>query len=185
MNPVRRIFPTNSKQYLAARSLVMWWRRLKTGIHAVDSTFYMASGSQISNDLVAGKYSYIGAQCLIGAKVHLGNYVMLADRVAIVGADHIFAKPGIPVIFSGRPEMPSTVIEDDVWVGHGATVLAGVRISRGAIIAAGAVVTRNVPAYEIHGGVPARKIKDRFPSIQDRQTHDLMLAAPPTRGSYC
>jgi acetyltransferase-like isoleucine patch superfamily enzyme len=53
------------------------------------------------------------------------------------------------------------VIEDDVWIGHGATVLKGVRIGRGAVVAAGAVVTRNVEPYTVVGGVPARLIGRR------------------------
>ena len=56
------------------------------------------------------------------------------------------------------------VVEDDVWIGHGATILSGVRIGQGAIIAAGAVVTKDVPPYAIVGGVPARTIKYRFPT---------------------
>ena len=185
MNPIRLVFPTNSRQYFAIRSILMFFRRMKAGLYSVDSTFYMASGSHISNDLVAGKYSYIGPYCMIGPKVCLGNYVMLAPRVAVVGGDHVFAKPGVPIIFSERPEMPSTIIEDDVWVGYGATLMAGVKIGRGAVVAAGAVVTKDVPPYEIHGGVPARKIRERFESMQDRELHDRMLAAVPVRGVYC
>lgn len=54
-------------------------------------------------------------------------------------------------------------IEDDVWIGYGATILSGVKIGQGAVIAAGAVVTRDVPPYAIAGGVPAKVIKWRFP----------------------
>jgi virginiamycin A acetyltransferase len=56
------------------------------------------------------------------------------------------------------------VIEDDAWIGHNAILLPGCKhVGRGAIVGAGAVVSRNVGAYEIVAGVPARKIKDRFP----------------------
>ena len=122
---------------------------------------------------------------MIGPKVHIGHYVMFAPGVTVVGGDHIFTIPGTPMIFSGRPEMPSTFIEDDSWIGYGATLMAGVRICRGAIVAAGAVVTKDIPAYEIHGGIPAKKIGVRFQNIQDRQLHDSMLAKPPKRGFYC
>ena len=55
------------------------------------------------------------------------------------------------------------ILEDDVWIGDGATVLSGVRIGQGAVVAAGAVVNKDVPPYAIVGGVPARVIKYRFP----------------------
>jgi acetyltransferase-like isoleucine patch superfamily enzyme len=110
---------------------------------------------------------------------------MIGPRVSIVGADHIYDKPGIPIIFSGRPELNPTIIEQDVWIGCGAILIAGVRIGRGAIVAAGAVVTKNIPAYEIHGGVPAKRIADRFANERDRAIHDRMLSQPPKQGEYC
>ena len=54
------------------------------------------------------------------------------------------------------------IVEDDVWIGYGATVMSGVRIGQGAVVAAGAVVTRDVPPYAVVGGVPAKTIKFRF-----------------------
>ena len=54
-------------------------------------------------------------------------------------------------------------VEDDVWIGYGATILSGVRIGQGAIVAAGAVVTKDVPPYAVVGGVPAKVMKYRFP----------------------
>jgi acetyltransferase-like isoleucine patch superfamily enzyme len=134
---------------------------------------------------VAEDFSFVGSGCLIGPKVHLGPYVMIGPRVVIVGGDHLYNRPGTPIIFSGRPEIGATLVEADAWVGCGATLMAGVRIGRGAIVAAGAVVTKDVPAYEIYGGVPAHKIGDRFPDPCDREAHDRMLALPPRRGEFC
>ena len=69
-----------------------------------------------------------------------------------------------------------TVIEDDVWIGHGVTIMAGVCIGRGAIVAAGAVVTKDVPRYTLVGGVPAKLIRERFDEAQQRE-HDAALDA--------
>jgi len=145
----------------------------------------MARGCRVASDLVAEEYSFINIGCNIGQLVRLGRYSMLAPYVNIAGNDHVISSPGVPIIFAGRPVPKSTIIEADVWVGIGATILAGVNIGRGAIVAAGAVVTKNVPPYEIHGGVPARKIRERFPSEADRERHDRMLTGPLVLEDYC
>lgn len=176
---------SSQKAYLGARRLVMVWRRWRSGLRDVHYSFYMASGSRVSPDLVAQEFSYIGPRALIYPKVTLGRYAILASDVKIIGKDHLFNKPGVPVIFSGRPDLPLTIIEDDVWVGCGAILITGVCIGRGSIIAAGAVVTKDIPPYEIHAGVPARKIGERFPRADDRELHDHMLTQPPIKGSFC
>ncbi len=88
------------------------------------------------------------------------------------------------MIFAGRPELLRTAIGDDVWIGFGATIMAGVRIGNGAIVGAGSVVTQDVPDYEIHVGIPNRCVAVRFEG-EDRQRHMEMLAAPATEGRYC
>ena len=163
----------------------MCYRRWRHGLKNVHKTFYVCAGCQVSKDLVAGEYSYIGPGCLIGAKVQLGPYVMIGPRVSIVGGDHVYDKPGTPIIFSGRPTLESTIIEADAWIGCGAILIAGVRVGRGAIVAAGAVVTKDVSAYEIHGGVPARKISERFADLSAREVHDRMLSDFPKAGEFC
>ena len=171
--------------YKLARQILMAYRRRRFGLRHVHPTFYMARGCRVASDLVAEEYSFINIGCNIGQHVLLGRYSMLAPYVNIVGNDHIISRPGVPTIFAGRPAPKPTIIESDVWVGIGATILAGFTIGRRAIVAAGAVVTKNIPAYAIHGGVPSRKIRERFPSDTDRQTHDRMLAGPPVLEDYC
>lgn len=109
-----------------------------------------------------GAHSYIGAECRLASEVQIGNFVMLASQVAIVGGDHRYDIVGTPAIESGRDVNHRVVIEDDVWVGHGAILMHGVRIGEGSIIAAGAVVTKDVAPYQIVGGVPARCLRMRF-----------------------
>jgi len=69
-------------------------------------------------------------------------------------------------LITGLPGRGDTVVGNDVWFGNGATVMPGVRIGHGAIIAAGAMVTRDVPDYGIVGGNPARLIRTRFDAAE-------------------
>ena len=170
---------------LAFRRERMRIKRFFYGLDFVHPTFYLAGAARISRDFQAGAYSFVNEGCRIGPRVKIGDYVMFAPRVVVTGSDHRFDIPGKPMIFSGRPEIAETVIESDVWVGCGSVIMSGVRIGRGSIIGANSVVTKDVPAYEIHGGVPARKIRDRFAEGSDRDIHDAMLAAPPSAGKFC
>jgi len=79
----------------------------------------------------------------------------------IYTSNHRFDRTDIPMIDQGNTEPKAVVIEDDVWIAARAIILPGVRIGKGAVIAAGAVVTKDVPPYTVVGGIPARKIKSR------------------------
>lgn len=124
------------------------------------------------NRVTIGNSVYVGKDVHIECNADIGDYVMIANRVALVGRhDHDFRAVGVPVRFSpwvGSTNPPSpfrdekVVIEADVWLGFGAVVLSGVRVGRGAIVAAGAVVTKSVEPYAIVGGNPARQIGRRF-----------------------
>lgn len=159
--------------------------RIRYGLRNVDPTFYLSGSAKVSSDFRAGPHSFVGAGCWIGPGVSIGAYTMIAPRVAFVGGDHATSLVGVPIVFSGRPEMHRTVVEDDVWIGFGAIILEGVTIGRGAIVAAGAVVTKSIPRYEIHGGVPARRIGYRFDSAADRAAHDAVLDGPIVNGRLC
>lgn len=168
-------------RYRIAKTLI---KRAAFRWNGVHPTAYLQGRSSVARDLIAGPYSFVGSGCLIGPKVIIGPYSMLAPRVAVVGADHCYDVPGRPMIFSGRPQLTVTHIGSDVWIGYGSIVLAGVRIGNGAIVAAGAVVTKDVPPYEVHGGIPARKIGERFESEADRILHEAMLLSPPRLGEF-
>ncbi len=150
----------------------------------VHPTFYLGGKADIANDFKAGPFSYAGRDCCICPRVSIGAYTYIAHEVTILGGDHTHDVPGVPIGFSGRPEMPYTIVEDDVWIGHRAIIFAGVKIGRGAIIGAGSVVTKDVPPYTIVAGVPAKKIGERFnANIEDRKKHDAMLNLPPSEGT--
>lgn len=109
-----------------------------------------------------GEYCYVGAGCYLDGDITIGAHSMLANNVAVVGGDHAFDRPGVTMRDGGREEWKPTVLGRDVWVGHGAIILNGVRIGDGAIVAAGSVVTRNVEAFSVVAGNPARHLKWRF-----------------------
>jgi maltose O-acetyltransferase len=96
----------------------------------------------------------------------MGSYVMIAPDVAFIGKMHRVDSVEVPMIAQGEVEVRQTVVEDDVWVGQRVVVLPGVKIGHGAIVGAGAVVTKDVPAYAVVGGVPARFIKYRAGSLE-------------------
>ena len=171
--------------YLKIRALRGGFRRIRYGLRHAHSTSYFGPNIVCANDLIVGEYAYIGTGCRIGPKVQIGAYTMLGPDVAIVGADHRYDLPGVPIIFSGRPEMKKTVIGKDVWCGGRSILMAGVRIGDASIIAAGSVVTKDVPPFEIYGGNPARRIGSRFLDPSKKKQHEEMLASEPKPGKYC
>jgi acetyltransferase-like isoleucine patch superfamily enzyme len=155
------------------------------GLKHVHKTVYVAKNCNVSKDLKADEYVYIGPYCILGPGVSIGAYSMLGPGVNFTGDDHLFDKVGVPVIFSGRPVLRKTIIGKDVWIGTNAIIMAGVTIGHGAIIAAGAVVNSNINECEIHGGIPNKKLRDRFQSEEDKKQHLKMLQKPVTKGHYC
>lgn len=167
------------------RNFRMVYVRGRLKLRNVSSTFFIEMPCKsISSNIQAGEYCSIGYGAAICPNVELGNYVLIAPEINILGGDHRYDKPGIPIIFSERPTLPSTVIEDDVWIGARVTIMAGVKIGRGSIIAASSVVTKDVPAYTIVAGVPAKVVKKRFVGKGDELTHDEMLLKQPDIGGW-
>lgn len=109
-----------------------------------------------------GSHVSLNPFCLVHGEgtIRIGNDVRIGPRVTILSSTHPFADPWTPIRLQGTPPLP-VVIDDDVWIGNGATILGGVTIGNGSVIAAGAVVTENVEPLSIAGGVPARRIGTR------------------------
>ncbi|OAD20918.1 galactoside O-acetyltransferase, partial [Candidatus Thiomargarita nelsonii] len=127
--------------------------------------------------LVMGDNVGIGAHSTIQTDTIIGNDVMIASHVAFVGKDaHTIKHIGKTMYESSRGDRHKIIIEDDVWIGFGAIILSGVRIGRGAIVAAGAVVTKDVEPYAIVASERARVIGYRF-SKNDMVEHDNILQA--------
>ena len=113
------------------------------------------------------------------AKIMIKNDVMFGPRVTVITGGHrtdVLGRTMISITDTEkRPEDDQDVIfEGDNWIGANATILRGVTIGHGAVIAAGAVVTKDVPPFSIAGGVPAKVIKMRFTEEQLNEHHALM-----------
>lgn len=157
------------------RCLIKWY-----GLKNADPKFLATFGlRRIAKDIRLGAYSYIGPGSLIYPKVSIGRYTFLANDVLIIGGDHNFRNPNVPIPFAGREELKPTHIGEDVWIGARSIIMTGLTIGDGAIVATGAVVTKNIPPYEIWGGVPAKKIGMRFDNQQIQQ-HKAMLQSDET-----
>jgi acetyltransferase-like isoleucine patch superfamily enzyme len=110
--------------------------------------------------ITIGSRSLIGEGCILRGQggITIGDDVYLAPLVQLLAVDHVFDDLDTPI--SQQPiRTRGITIEDDVWIGGGAIVLDGVRIGRHSVVAAGAVVTRDVPPFSVVGGVPAKIIK--------------------------
>ncbi|MEN9919101.1 MAG: hypothetical protein RL662_1537 [Bacteroidota bacterium] len=95
-----------------------------------------------------------------GGGVEIGNRVLIGYRVQILSANHTIPSEKANIFGAGHV-FKKVIIEDDVWIGANSIILPGVTIGKGAVIAAGSIVTKNIDAFTIVGGVPARIIKKR------------------------
>ncbi len=132
------------------------------------------------NTISVGNDVYIGPGAKFSASessINLGNKIMFGPNVTIMGGDHNISVVG-KYMFDVKVKLPENdlpvIIEDDVWVGCNVTILKGVTIGQGAVVAAGSVVIKSVEAYSIVGGVPAEKISQRFSDI-DIARHKKLL----------
>lgn len=172
-----------SFQYRSVNRILMYIHRSRFAKCGKNVTFFPLNSSfryeniEIGNDVQINE----GASFLLYiAKLHIGNKVLFGPNVTIRGGIHPYYKFGKFIYDIGEneknPEDDKDVfIHDDVWIGCNVTILKGVTIGRGAIVAAGAVVTKNVMPYTIAGGVPAKKIGNRFKNFDEAIYHDKKL----------
>jgi acetyltransferase-like isoleucine patch superfamily enzyme len=117
-----------------------------------------AYGGKIS----IGENSFLGPYCILYGHggIEIGKGCLIAGHTCIASSNHEIPKPGIPIRSCPNQLLP-VQIGNDVWIGFSATILGGVRIGNGAVIGAGSVVTRDVPAAAVVAGNPARIIRQR------------------------
>lgn len=134
-------------------------------------TIEIGSDTELLNGVLILTYGgniKIGDSCSINpytvlyghGNLTIGNNVLIAGHCLIIPANHNFDDISMPISKQGLTKK-GIVIEDDVWIGSGCRILDGVRIGKGAVVAAGAVVNKDVPSFAVVGGVPARIIKLR------------------------
>lgn len=129
--------------------------------------------SQAAGRITVGDYTAIHEHSVVGSVDHItiGAYVMISNHVHIYDNNNHPTDPALrrEICLAGHrgnttrwehADHAPVVIEDDVWIGEYATVLKGVTVGKGAIVAAHAVVTRNVPPYTVVAGNPARVVKE-------------------------
>ncbi len=112
--------------------------------------------------IIIGEKSFIGHDCEfnISGEINIGIQCAIASGCKFVDHNHGFGTREKNMIVQ-EPTIAPIKIGDDVWLGANVVVLKGVNIEKGVIVAAGSVVTKNIPAYEIWGGIPAKKIGTR------------------------
>ena len=110
-----------------------------------------------------GNKADIGCNTMIssGGGIEIGNHVLIAGNCYVGGGRYLNDRLDIPMMEQGVYTQGPVVIGDDVWLGAGATVLDGVKIGKGSIVGAGALVTKDLPDYSIAVGVPAKVIRKR------------------------
>lgn len=120
---------------------------------------YLFSGTEVlapENIAIAG-HCHVGRYCQLDGRggIRIGWNVVIASHALLITADHAFQEPD----FAGR--LGKIEIHDRAWLGSRVTVQRGVTIGEGAVVAAGSVVTGDVPAFTVVGGVPARPLAER------------------------
>jgi maltose O-acetyltransferase len=135
-----------------------------------------ANSAMLGNNIYIGKANKVtfGGGCRINENVYIeaasiGNDVLIAPGVSILSRMHEFTRTDIPMSLQGYRVEKTVIIEDDVWLGRNVVVLPGVTIGKGAIVGTGSVVTKDVQAYDIVGGIPAKIIGNRLTKVSDEK----------------
>lgn len=132
------------------------YRRFSLGRYSVVESFSCINNAV--GDVIIGDHTRVGLHNTIIGPVKIGNHVNLAQGITVTALNHNFADPDKRIDEQGVSTTPVT-IGDDIWIGANAAILPGVSIGDHSVVAAGAVVTKEVPPHSLVAGVPARIIK--------------------------
>ena len=146
----------SSKVYWSVRMDTPPYRRFCLGKKSVIESYCCINNAV--GDVTIGDYTRIGIHCTVIGPVCIGNHVNLAQGITVTALNHNFTDANSMIDEQGISTKP-VIIDDDVWIGANAVILPGITIGRHVVVAAGAVVTKDVPPYSLVAGVPARVIK--------------------------
>lgn len=146
----------SSKVYWNVRMDTPPYRRFCLGKKSVIESYCCINNAV--GDVTIGDYTRIGIHCTVIGPVCIGNHVNLAQGITVTALNHNFTDANSMIDEQGISTKP-VIIDDDVWIGANAVILPGITIGRHVVVAAGAVVTKDVPPYSLVAGVPARVIK--------------------------
>lgn len=132
------------------------YRKFSLGDYSVIESF--ACINNAVGDVIIGNYTRIGLHNTIIGPVTIGHHVNLAQGITVTALNHKFKNPDIRIDEQGVSTKP-VVIGNDIWVGANAVILPGITIGDHSVIAAGAIVTKDVPPHSLVAGVPAKVIK--------------------------
>ena len=146
-----------SKIYHSVRMDTPPYRRFWLGRQSVVESYCCINNAV--GDVTIGDYTRIGIHCTVIGPVCIGSHVNLAQGITVTALNHIFKDSSRRIDEQGVSTKP-VVIGDDVWIGANAVILPGVTIGSHCVVAAGAVVTKDVPNHTLVGGIPAKVIKN-------------------------
>ena len=132
------------------------YRKFSLGDYSVIESF--ACINNAVGDVIIGDHTRIGLHNTIIGPVTIGHHVNLAQGITVTALNHNFDDPKKRIDEQGVSTKP-VVIEDDIWIGANAVILPGVTIGHHTVVAAGAIVTKDVPPHSLVAGVPAKIIK--------------------------
>ena len=146
----------HSMIYRSARMDTPPYRKFSLGDYSVIESF--ACINNAVGDVMIGDHTRVGLHNTIIGPVIIGNHVNLAQGITVTALNHIFENSDKRIDEQGV-STSAVIIEDDIWVGANAVILPGVTIGHHSVVAAGAVVTKDVPPHSLVAGVPAIIIK--------------------------